>query len=116
MMVAESIEELSRSLARHLTRRGIHGLYAREFAQALATEYASVEAPASRPDELSLVLGHYAIRKDDVKVFEAVATGLTASAGVQFFTQTQPTLQANVAIGLALVRLVRNLMLRGVLL
>src|SRR5882762_2338526 len=116
MLVAESIQELSRSLATWLRSRSLSQTYAAEFAEALAAEYASLETPPSNADGFHLVFRHYVIRKDDLRIFEAVATGLTASAGVHFFTESQPLLQANVAIGLALVRLARTLMLRGVLL
>jgi len=61
-------------------------------------------------------VGRYAIREDDIKLFEVLTDGLTAAAGVGFFTQHPPLLAAKVAIGVSLAKLVRALMMRGVLL
>jgi len=110
---AETLDELASSLAQHLKAKGLTPEYAGEIAQALMVEFATFEAPAPRPGSLSLLVGHYAIRKDDIKIFDALTDGLKAAAGVAFFTAHQPALGANVAIGVSLGRLIRALTMRG---
>jgi hypothetical protein len=110
---AETIGELGTSLARDFERKGIAQPFANEFAQALVSEFAIFEVPTPRRGTLSLLVGHYAIRKDDLKLFEVFADGLKAAAGVAFFVAHQPVLATNIAIGVALARLVRTLMTRG---
>jgi hypothetical protein len=62
---------------------------------------------------LGFLVGHYAIRKDDFKIFDAITDGLKAAAGVSFFTTHQPILGANVAIAVSIAKLLRSLRMRG---
>lgn len=107
-------DELAASLAEHLRARGISAEFADCIAIALTDEFATFEVPPPRPNTLSLLIGRYAIRRDNIKLFDAVMDGLKAAAGVSFFTAHQPVLGANVAIGISLARILRDLVNRGV--
>ncbi len=110
---ASTIQELSSALRGELQAKGVATEFASELAQRLVEDFAVFEAPAPRLGTLGLVLGRYAIRKDDLKIFDALTDGLKAAAGVSFFTAPQPLLAANVAIAVALGKLVRALAMRG---
>jgi hypothetical protein len=111
---AETLDELVASLAEHLRAVGIGGEFADAMATALTDEFATFEAPPFRPNTLGLLIGRYAIRKDNIKLFDALMDGLKAAAGVSFFTAHQPLLSANVGIGISLARVLRDMANRGV--
>jgi hypothetical protein len=114
--LATTIEKLTTALAKELMAHGIPPEFAEEIAPELTQEFASFELPPSDPGTLSLLVGRYAIRKDDFKVFDALMDGLKAAAGVSFFTAHQPVLGAHVAIAVSLAKLLRSLAMRGVFL
>jgi hypothetical protein len=113
---ADTQDELVASLAEHFRARGIGAEFANAMANGLTDEFATFEVPPPRPNTLSLLIGRYAIRKDNIKIFDALMDGLKAAAGVTFFTAHQPVLSANVGIGISLARVLRDLVNRGVLL
>ena len=110
---ASTIEELAEALAGDLKAKGIGPEFAEEAARKLTAEFAFFEVPPPAPGTLGLLVGRYAIRKDDVKIFDALADGLKAAAAVSFFTAHQPALGANVAIGVSLAKLLRDLTMRA---
>ena len=98
---ARTIEELTTSFSDDLKANGVASEYADEIAKKLITDYAVFEVPAPPQGTLTLLIGQYAIRKDDIKLFDLLTGGLTAASGVAFFTGHQPVLAANVAIGMS---------------
>jgi len=110
---AGTMEELSASLAEELKVHGLVDEYAGEIAKALVTDCATFYVPTPRPGTLSLLIGRYAIRKDDIKLFDLLTDGLKAAAAVNFFASHQPVLSANVGIAVSLAKLVRGLLMRG---
>src|SRR5438034_1891647 len=107
------MEALISSVARDFAGKDLPPDFAQEFATALVREYATVEVPRTRPGTLGMLVGRYALRKDDLKLFDAIAEGLKAAAGVTFFATDGPALGAKVAIGVSLARLLRTLVIRG---
>ena len=84
---ASTREELAEPLATDLQKKGMEPGFARVLADELVTEFAEYEVPPSQPGTLGFLVGHYAIRKDDFKIFEALTDGLKAAAAVSFFTR-----------------------------
>jgi hypothetical protein len=113
---ASTTGELVDSLARELKESGVGSAYAEEIAKALVEEYATFEVPPSRPGTLGAIIGRYAIRKDEIKLFDALTDGLKTAAGVEFFAGHQPALSAKVALGVSLAKLIRSFLQRGAIL
>lgn len=110
---ASTREELTKALAASLKAKGIPQEFAEEIAPQLTQEFASYEVPPLKPGTMGALVGRYAIRKDDLKVFDALTGGLTAAASASFFMAHQPVLAANVAICVSLAKLIRSLATRG---
>lgn len=85
------------------------GALAQAFADAFAEKI--LEAPSG---VLGAMVGKYAIRSDQVKLFDLIASALPAAAGVGFFIGSGPVLGAAVTIGVAIVRLAHSLATQGV--
>src|SRR6266567_1332583 len=113
---APTIERLAEDLAADFRAKGIEAGFARELATELANEFAVYEAPPAKPGTLGFLVGRYAIRKDDFKIFDPLTDGLKAAAAVSFFTAHQPVIGANVAIGVSLAKLLRSIAMRGAML
>lgn len=110
---AGTTEELSTSLAEELKGNGVPSEFADEIAKALVTDCATFQVPTPRPGTLGLLTGRYAIRKDDIKLFDLLTDALTTAATVHFFAGHDPLLSANVGIAVSLAKLVRGLLMRG---
>jgi hypothetical protein len=110
---APTIEQLAESLASDLHSKGIESEFARELAQQLAQEFAVYDIPPAKPGTLGFLVGRYAIRKDEFKIFDALTDGLKAAAAVSFFATHQPVIGANVALGVSLAKLLRSIAMRG---
>jgi hypothetical protein len=113
---APTQEELAELLANDLLAKGMEPGFARVLADELVQKFAEYEVPPSQPGTLGFLVGRYAIRKDDFKIFEALADGLKAAAAVSFFTAHQPVIGTNVALGVSLAKLLRSIAMRGALL
>jgi hypothetical protein len=113
---ASSFEELAIGLTQDIRAKDLPEDFSEQIALALVKEFAVLEAPRPADGTFGALRGRYAIRKDDVKIFDAVTDGLKAAAGVSFFTAQKPLLAANVAIGVALAKLLRALAMRGTVL
>jgi hypothetical protein len=110
---APTIEVLVEHLAADLRTKGIEAELAHELARELTREFALYESPPARPGTLGFLVGRYAIRKDDLRIFDAVTDGLKAAAAASFFTTHQPVMGANVALGVALAKFLRSIAMRG---
>jgi hypothetical protein len=113
---ASTREELAEPLANDLLAKGMEPGFARVLADELVQEFAEYEVPSSQPGTLGFLVGRYAIRKDDFKIFEALTDGLKAAAAVSFFTAHQPVIGTNVALGVSIAKLLRSIAMRGALL
>ena len=65
---------------------------------------------------LSVLVRRYAVRSDDVKLFDCVVNALTAAAGAGFFLDRGPVAGAMTAIGVAVIRFLWQLRSNGVVL
>jgi len=110
---APTIELLVEHLAADLRTKGIEAEFAHELARILVEEFAVYEVPPAKPGTFGFLVGRYAIRKDDFKIFDALTDGLKAAAAVSFFTTHQPVMGANVALGVAFAKLLRSIAMRG---
>jgi hypothetical protein len=110
---SSTIEELASAFAGDLKAQGTPAEFSDEISRQLMQEFASFDVPAPAPGTLGMLVGRYAIRKDDFKIFDALMDGLKAAAGVSFFTAHQPVLGVNVAIGVSLAKLLRSMAMRG---
>lgn len=113
---ASTRERLAEPLADDLQAKGMEPGFARVLAGELVQEFAEYEVPPAEPGTLGFLVGRYAIRKDDFKIFEALTDGLKAAAAVSFFTEHQPVIGTNVALGVSLAKLLRSIAMRGALL
>lgn len=113
---ASTREELAEPLANDLLAKGMEPGFARVLADALVQEFAEFEVSSSQPGTLGFLVGRYAIRKDDFRIFEALTDGLKAAATVSFFTAHQPVIGTNVALGVSIAKLLRSIAMRGALL
>lgn len=117
---ASTTGELAGSLAHELKANGVSSEYADEIAKALVEECAIFEVPPPRPDTLraipgtlSAIFGRYAIRKDDIKLFEALTDGLVAAVGVESSAGHGPAAAAKVGLCVSLAKLIRSFLQRG---
>ena len=113
---ASTREQLAEPLAGDLQSKGMESGFARVLADELVQEFAEYDVPSAEPGRLGFLVGRYAIRKDDFKIFEALTDGLKAAAAVSFFTAHQPVVGTNVALGVSLAKLFRSIAMRGALL
>lgn len=114
MLYFSTMDALTASLTEVSGRKGLPREFAERFAEAFAAEFATVEVQPTRPGTLGMLVGRYALRKDDLKLFDAITDGLKSAASVSFFASNQPAVGAKVAIGVSLARLLRTLVMRGV--
>jgi hypothetical protein len=108
---ADTIEKLSASLAEQLKARGLEGQYADQVAKALVADCVTIQETTPPPGTLAFLVGPYAIRKDDNKLFDLLSDGLKAVASGNLSTSHQW-----VDIGVAVAKLVRGFLKRGCIL
>jgi hypothetical protein len=113
---APAIELLAKDLAADFQAKGIETEFAGELAKELTKEFATNEASPIPPGTVGFLVGRYAIRKNDFKIFDSLTDGLKAAAAVGFFTTHQPAIGAKVAIAVSMAKLLRSIAMRGALL
>jgi len=109
---APTIEALTAALALDLKSKGISAELAEEIAGNLTKEFALAEVVTPPPGTLGALIRRYAIRRDDLKIFDALMDGLAAAASASFFGAHDPVLGANVGIGVSLAKFLRSLVMR----
>jgi hypothetical protein len=114
MLTARSQDQLASRLQARLESRSCPVEYAHELTRAFTELYAEAESPPAPDGVFPALIRNYAIRKDDLKLFDAATDSLAAAAGAQFFLGAEPTIGAKVAIAIAVFKFMRNMMTRGV--
>jgi hypothetical protein len=110
-------EQSKRQLAERLCERLYDYDYSPQYVHEVAIVFADLfakEISERRSGVLGAMRGKYAIRSDDVKLFDVVATALPAAAGVGFVLGGGPALGATASVVIAVIRLLHRLVTRGV--
>ncbi|MEM6506497.1 MAG: hypothetical protein AAF711_13730 [Planctomycetota bacterium] len=110
---ADTHDEIALQLCSRVTYDAKESTYARSLADQFVKLYAE---ETSDTGTYGALVGKYAIRRDDVQLFETASSVIVKTAGAGFFLGAEPALSGIVAIGVAVLTMLRRLWVRGVLL
>jgi hypothetical protein len=113
---ANSLSELAKSYSKDLVSAGLPAEEALELANFLVAGYAAELTQDS--GVFGAMARNYAIRREDVKLFDAVVSGVQAASGAQFFLSSDngKLLGGAVGVCIAVAKLIHGLYGRGAVL